>query len=184
MLAKIISCRAKSGCESRRTIKPRKTAGISRFLSLPLAAAIVLTLCSACSKKAGGKAGAIAEKTDKQAETKDESPFARRIAEDREKGFAFSEDGKTLLRAPQNITECDIPDGVAGIGDNAFLAHNNLRRVTIPSSVTSIGEGAFWGCTSLTSVTIPSSVTSIGEGAFDDCPCEGQVKRDYPHLFK
>ena len=62
-----------------------------------------------------------------------------------------------------------IPDGVTGIGEEAFEACISLTSVTIPNSVTSIGEKTFSDCTSLTSVTIPNSVTSIGWGAFEYC---------------
>ena len=62
-----------------------------------------------------------------------------------------------------------IPDGVTGIGEEAFWNCTRLKSVTIPASVTSIGESAFWECTSLENVEIPASVTSIGESAFREC---------------
>jgi hypothetical protein len=62
-----------------------------------------------------------------------------------------------------------IPDGVTGIGGNAFSGCAGLKSVAIPNSVTSIGSGAFFGCAGLTSVTIPESVTSIGNMAFSGC---------------
>ena len=62
-----------------------------------------------------------------------------------------------------------IPNGVTGIGKEAFNHHKKLTSVTIPNSVTTIGEDAFHDCSSLTSVTIPNSVTTIGDGAFRGC---------------
>ena len=67
------------------------------------------------------------------------------------------------------VTSVNIPDGITGIGDDAFRKYAALTSITIPLSVTSIGESAFAGCSSLTSITIPPSVTSIGGFAFYLC---------------
>ena len=67
------------------------------------------------------------------------------------------------------VTDLVIPDGVASIGNGAFIHCSNLTSVTIPNSVTSIGNNAFSSCSSLTSVIIPNSVTSIGNNAFGYC---------------
>ena len=166
----------KTGCD----IQNGRPAGKRRISFALLAAVALLTLCAACSKRSDDES----DQTKGKAEAKEKKPFAQRIAEDREKGFEFSEDGRTLLKAPSRITEYDIPEGVAAIEKSAFGYHSYLEYVTIPSSVTSIGEGAFSGCSSLEKVTIPSSVTSIGEDAFKGAGCEEQVKRDYPHLFE
>ena len=62
-----------------------------------------------------------------------------------------------------------IPEGVKGIGWNAFNGCPNLTSVTIPEGVTIIAANAFYWCTNLTSVTIPEGVKEIGRGAFEDC---------------
>ena len=62
-----------------------------------------------------------------------------------------------------------IPEGVTGIGVEAFKDCSSLASVVIPEGVTSIGNWAFNGCSSLTSVVIPEGVTSIGDSAFSDC---------------
>ena len=46
-----------------------------------------------------------------------------------------------------------IPDGVASIGEWAFMRCEGLTSITIPSTVVSIGNNAFWECTNLTSLT-------------------------------
>ena len=90
---------------------------------------------------------------------------------DTKDGVLFCKTDRTLVAYPRVIKEetYEIPAGITGIKDYAFVGCKYLTSVTIPDSVTSIGEKAFWGCTSLTSVTIPDSVTSIGEGAFCKC---------------
>lgn len=67
-----------------------------------------------------------------------------------------------------------IPEGVAEIGDNAFVADNweentSLRSVLLPESVTGIGEQAFMSCVNLTQVTIESEKISIADRAFANC---------------
>ena len=67
------------------------------------------------------------------------------------------------------IKKAIIPDGVKGIGSEAFGGCGNLISVKIPNSVTSIDSRAFDNCASLSSIEIPSSVTSIGDSAFIGC---------------
>ena len=84
-----------------------------------------------------------------------------------------------------------IPDGVTGIGCDAFKECTNLQSVVIPEGVTGIGcvfnectslqsiiipegvtrieQDAFYHCTSLTEIMIPNGVTYIGSGAFFGC---------------
>ena len=67
------------------------------------------------------------------------------------------------------ITELEIPDSVASIGEYAFSQYRSLISVTISEGISSIGDHAFAYCKSLTSVTIGDDVTSIGDYAFTDC---------------
>ena len=67
------------------------------------------------------------------------------------------------------LTSVAIPDGVASINPQTFLACVDLASVTIPASVTSIGTNAFVFCTSLGSITIPAGVVSIENGVFYNC---------------
>ena len=67
------------------------------------------------------------------------------------------------------ITEVTLPDTVTAIATSAFSCCASLSSMVIPDGVTSIGYWAFNGCTSLTSVKIPDSVTEIGVNAFADC---------------
>ena len=62
-----------------------------------------------------------------------------------------------------------IPDGVTGIGCDAFKECTNLQSVVIPEGVTHIGHNAFNKCTNLQSVVIPEGVTGIGCDVFNKC---------------
>ena len=62
-----------------------------------------------------------------------------------------------------------VPEGIATIGDWAFIGCGSLTSITIPGSVTGIGADAFRSCSNLTSVSFGSGVTSIGDDAFSDC---------------
>jgi hypothetical protein len=76
--------------------------------------------------------------------------------------------GKTVLIAyPAGKTGAyTIPDGVAGIENEAFSFCSGLTSVTIPNSVTSIGNYAFMDCSSLTSVTsLAATPPSLGTDA-------------------
>lgn len=69
-----------------------------------------------------------------------------------------------------------IPEGITGIGKDAFRDCTALRSVTVPDSVTSIGKSAFRGCEGLTDLTIPDSVEKIGSHAFWGCKALKSVK--------
>ena len=83
--------------------------------------------------------------------------------------YGTIDDNGVLTKYSGSETTVVIPDGVTGIGNEAFRDCTSLKGVTIPDSVTSIGYNAFLGCTSLTDVTIGSGVTSIGSEAFKNC---------------
>lgn len=67
-----------------------------------------------------------------------------------------------------NLESVIIPNGVATIGEGAFLACKNLKSVNIPDSITYVGDGAFRGCINLKNTTIPDSVTTIGRYIFEN----------------
>ncbi len=66
-----------------------------------------------------------------------------------------------------NLTEIDIPTGVAAILKDAF-SNTGLSEVVIPEGVVYIGH-SFRSCPSLTTVTLPSTLTFM-ISAFADCP--------------
>ena len=97
--------------------------------------------------------------------------------------FNYDSENPTKITGLKNksLTNLVIPDGVTGIGKEAFKECSNLTYITIPDSVTSIGEAAFYNCTSLTSITIPKNITSIEKYTFVHCTCEIKWK-DNPSI--
>ena len=64
------------------------------------------------------------------------------------------------------LTSVILPEGLTGLGWNAFAYDYNLVTVKLPSTLKSIGRQAFVRCRSLRSIYIPSSVNTIGTLAF------------------
>ena len=62
------------------------------------------------------------------------------------------------------IREVIVPEGVTGIGDDAF-SYSGLERITLPESLEKIGDGAFRD-TGLQEIVLPEGVTEIGDYAF------------------
>lgn len=74
---------------------------------------------------------------------------------------AFSELSKAHI-----IESVTLPEGLKGIGNEAFIWCSLLTEVYIPDGVTYIGNEAFFRCNRMQSIRIPSSVETIGEDAF------------------
>ena len=67
------------------------------------------------------------------------------------------------------FTQVLLPQGLTGIGHDAFAGCANLESISIPSSVSTIRYDAFWRCGSLTEITFAHSSTdslSIDNNAF------------------
>ena len=83
-------------------------------------------------------------------------------------GILFDKGMNTLLFCPAAKTgTVQIPAGVTGIGDSAFL-YCSSTGVEIPDSVTWIGGSAFSGA-QIASVRIPAGVTVISNDCFSNC---------------
>lgn len=86
-------------------------------------------------------------------------------------GVLFTKDRKTLLAYPRNKSceEYEIPEGVIGIGKNAFAQNAHLRTVTFSEDVEWIGQDAFSGCSALKTINLNSALTCIEDRAFAYC---------------
>jgi hypothetical protein len=107
------------------------------------------------------------------------------------KSCAFADSGLTAVVLPESVTELgmhafsgctsltavDISrsvtaiEGVAEIGEWAFLGCKSLRLVKLPAGLTKISPGAFCHCSALTAAVLPESVTKIEPHAFVGCSC-------------
>ena len=69
----------------------------------------------------------------------------------------------------QTLRTIKLPQGVTGLGDDAFYGCAVLTSVVLPDGLESLGDYAFCCCFVLTSIEIPDGVTTIGKGAFSRC---------------
>lgn len=89
----------------------------------------------------------------------------------------YSIDSMDLTASPWRLAEAPftsivLDEGVASIGDGAFMGLEAVTSVTIPASVQSVGAYAFSGCIGLTEVVFPNDANGlkgIGMYAFADC---------------
>lgn len=84
-------------------------------------------------------------------------------------GVVFSQDRKSLYKAPENLEEYTIPEGTEEIFFDAFKDCRLLKKIVIPSTVLSIGIGAFSFCEQLKELNLPMSLQTIKSGTFSYC---------------
>ncbi len=86
-------------------------------------------------------------------------------------GMLFRREDACLFLCPAELvlTECEIPEGTAIIGEGAFAGNRTLTSVIVPEGVTVIGERAFGSCRNLERVSLPVSLREIGSSAFYAC---------------
>ena len=84
-------------------------------------------------------------------------------------GIVYDKSRTKVLYCPRGFKGgLVIPDGVTGIGEDAFGDCSKLENIRIPKSVTSIGMAAF-ASSGLKSVVIPGSVENIDAYTFEGC---------------
>ncbi len=85
-------------------------------------------------------------------------------------GVLFNKELTELVAYPGGKgTSYSVPNGVTGIGNNAFRGCDGLTSISLPEGLTSIGSYAFSYCEGLTSISLPEGLTSIGYGTFSNC---------------
>lgn len=84
-------------------------------------------------------------------------------------GVVFNKDKSVLVECPSGYSGVyTVPSTVKKIGDRAFYYRKKLDGVVLPEGVTGIGGNAFSGC-AFTGITIPNTVVTIGYCAFSGC---------------
>jgi hypothetical protein len=76
-------------------------------------------------------------------------------------GFEFSSDHKTLLMAPKDIIEFEVPDFVTTIGPSAFKGCKMLERIVLHNSIRNIAKDAFEYCSALKTFELSGSIDCI-----------------------
>lgn len=67
-----------------------------------------------------------------------------------------------------SLREIYLPEGLEGIGQNAFKS-SGLESVTLPSSLKKQGYESFGSCNNLKSVTISEGIKTVSRAVFKDC---------------
>ena len=68
-----------------------------------------------------------------------------------------------------DIVKVVVKNGVASIGDYAFIYCGSAEYIELPHTMTDIGKYAFFGCEYLESIELPEKLTGIGAEAFGGC---------------
>lgn len=91
-------------------------------------------------------------------------------------GFKYNKIGDEAFYQCYQITELEIPDGIAEIGSDAFSmtkAECSFHKLTFAGSNIKIGDKAFQGCEMLKDIVLGENVkiTNLGEAVFADSRC-------------
>lgn len=91
-------------------------------------------------------------------------------------GFKYNKIGDEAFYQCYQITELEIPDGIAEIGSDAFSmtkAKCSFHKLTFAGSNIKIGDKAFQGCEMLKDIVLGENVkiTNLGEAVFADSRC-------------
>lgn len=68
-----------------------------------------------------------------------------------------------------SLTQIDILNSVASIGQSAFQGCSKIQQINSPNSITEIATNVFCNFQALQQIKIPEKVTSIGNNAFYQC---------------
>lgn len=91
-------------------------------------------------------------------------------------GIEYNKIGDEAFYQCYQITELEIPDGIAEIGSDAFSmtkAECSFNKLTFAGSNIKIGDKAFQGCEMLKDIVLGENVkiTNLGEAVFADSRC-------------
>ena len=90
-------------------------------------------------------------------------------------GFEFSSDHKTLLMAPKDIIEFEVPKCVVSIGPSAFKKCKMLERIILHDFIRSIAKDAFEYCSALKTFELPNSIECINL-SFRNCTSLSSIR--------
>lgn len=86
-----------------------------------------------------------------------------------EYGACYSQDGKTLLSVPTNLSFYIVKKETKNINLYAFNNCENLSLVLLPQGIKCLGPCCFSGCKQLSYIYLPDTITDICENVFSNC---------------
>ena len=82
-------------------------------------------------------------------------------------GSLYIKDKTVIIRVPViKSGTYKVPEGVIGIGKNAFSECQKISEVQLPKSLVRIGEGAFRNCKNIGTMVLPASLQTLDKAAF------------------
>ena len=81
----------------------------------------------------------------------------------------FTDSGRKLIAATNQVTVYTVPEGVEEIATYAFGTSDSPVSITLPEGVVTLADYAFAGCRKLETIHLPSTLKTIGFGTFRVC---------------
>lgn len=147
---------------------------MKKVLSVLLAVALTLSVCSAGILNAGAAGKKINEDSQVLWDYNAVSHVLSFSGSGPVPDFNSYEDsqGNKKLEYPWKdlaYTKVVFGDGITGIGNYALCYSEKLKEVSVPKTVTFLGDGIFYNCPELEKATVSAACSKISENMFSAC---------------
>ncbi|MGM9681332.1 MAG: leucine-rich repeat protein [Eubacteriales bacterium] len=145
---------------------------MKKFISLLLAALLLVSVLPGCGRTAGNP-----EESAAKDDTTTSEQFTDDIKPSSTSDFEYTvgkDGGITITKYIGTDTDAVIPEEIDGkpvtvIGTGAFKDQKTVTTVTLPDTVVDLEDEAFFRCGSLTSINLPGQLKTIGSHCFFQC---------------